>query len=176
MDLSPINSVATKIEIILGNELINLKRKASGALINSLQHEISPLGEFGFDLKIKALDYWRVVEYGVDAAKIPFSPNQRTGAANSKYIDGLIQWIKVKGIASDNDVIRGIAFAIATKQAAQSKGGFGLGNPMNKQKLGFVRKSEEKINKELQSISKIYESEVLKIISSELPNNIEIII
>jgi len=176
MNLSPINKIATDIQVTLGNELIALKRNASGSLINSLTHQISPLGEFGFELRIMALDYWRVVEYGVEAGKIPFDAKTRSGAANSQYIDGLINWIKVKGIASDNDVVRGIAFAIATKQTSTSRGGYGLGNPMDKQKLGFVRKSQPKINDQLKKISKVYESEVLKIISDKIPNNFEIIV
>lgn len=176
MDISQINKIATDIQVILGNELILLKRSASGSLINSLQHDVSQIGEFSLDLKIRGNDYWRVVEYGVDATNIPFDASKRSGAQNSKYIDGLIQWIKIKGIASQNDVVRGIAFAIATKQTSTSRGGYGFGNPMDKQKLGFVRKSEQKINNEILKISRVYESEVLKIIGNAIPNNIEIII
>ena len=174
MDMSRINTIAVQIESILGQKLIELERSASGALINSLSHEIIPKGKFGLHLKIKAWDYWRVVEYGVLGTNIPFDARTRTGASNSKYIQGLMSWIKTKGIASNKDVIRSIAFAIATKQTA--KGGFGLGNPMNKNKLGFLRKSELQINNEIKKISKIYQSEVLKIIGNAIPNRMEIII
>jgi hypothetical protein len=176
MNLSPVKDIATKIQIILGSELIALKRNASGSLINSLQHEITPIGQFSFDLKIMGNSYWRVVEYGVAAANVPYDATTRSGAANSKYIDGLMNWIKTKGIASNDDVVRGIAFAIATKQTSTSRGGYGFGNPMNKQKLGFVRKSAPKVNKELQKVAKIYESEIVKMVGDALPNNFEIII
>ncbi len=176
MNLSPIKDIATKIQVILGTKLVELGRKASGDLINSLQHDITPIGEFGFDLQIKGNSYWRYVEYGVDAGKIPYDARIRTGAGNSDYINGLMRWIKVKGIASDNDTIRGIAFAIATKQTATSRGGYGLGNPMNKNKLGFVKKSEQEINNQLKQISSIYETEVKKIIGDAIPSNFEIII
>tara|TARA_R100001244_G_scaffold19724_4_gene20571 strand:+ start:3404 stop:3934 length:531 start_codon:yes stop_codon:yes gene_type:complete len=176
MDMSRVNTIAVQIESILGQQLIALNRSASGALINSLQHEIIGKGEFGLDLKIMAWNYWRVVEYGVPAANVPFDARKRSGAASSEYIKGLISWVKTKGMGSSQDAIRSIAFAIATKQTSTSRGGFGLGNPMNKNKLGFVKKSELSINNEIKKISKIYENEVLKIIGHEIPTQIEIII
>tara|TARA_R110001583_G_scaffold103537_1_gene250789 strand:- start:10759 stop:11289 length:531 start_codon:yes stop_codon:yes gene_type:complete len=176
MDTTQINNIAVNIESILGQKLIELERSASGALINSLQHEIIPKGQFGLDLRIMAWSYWRVVEYGVNAANVPFDARTRSGAANSEYIDGLIRWVKTKGMGSSQDAIRAIAFAIATKQTSTNRGGFGLGNPMNKNKLGFVIKSQMLINNEIKKISKIYQSEVLKIIGNVIPNRIEIII
>ena len=176
MDLQPVKDIATQIQIILGTKLIDLKRRASGDLINSLQHTITPMGEFGFDLEIKGNSYWRVVEYGVPAGKVPYDASVRTGAGNSDYINGLMRWIRIKGIASDNDTVRGIAFAIATKQTATSRGGYGLGNPMDKNKLGFVKKSQTQINEQLKKISSIYESEVKKIIGDAFPTNFEIIL
>ena len=174
MNTTQVNTIAINIQSILGQKLIELQRSASGALINSLSHEITPKGKFGFDLKIMGNRYWREVEYGVAGANIPFTAGVRTGAGNSQYINGLMSWIKTKGIASNKDVVRSIAFAIATKQTA--KGGFGLGNPMDKNKLGFVRKSTLRVNEEIKKISKIYESEVLKIVSDAFPANLEIII
>ena len=176
MNLQNINPIAVQIESILGQKLLSLQRSASGSLINSLTHQITPKGEFGLDLRIMGNDYWRVVEYGVSAANVPFDASIRSGAGNSKYIDGLMNWIKIKGMASDKDAIRAIAFAIATKQTATNRGGFGLGNPMDKNKLGFVRKSKPEINNEILKISKIYQSEVLKIVGNAIPNQIEIII
>ena len=74
-------------------------------------------------------------------------------------------------------MVRGIAFAIATKQTSTQRGGFGYGNPMDKSKLGFVRKSAEKVNFEIKKISKIYEMEVVKLLNDGIGNeNIEIII
>lgn len=176
MNLSKVNKIATEIQIIMGLELIALGRNASGSLINSFQHITTPTGQFGFELKILGNDYWRVVEYGVSAENIPYDASVRSGATNSKYIEGLMNWIKVKGIASDNNVVRGIAYAIATKQTSTSRGGYGYGNPMNKSKLGFLRKSTPKINNEVIKISKIYEAEVLKLLNNGLVANFEIII
>ena len=174
MNLQPVNNIATQIKVILGTKLIELQRRASGNLINSLTHTIVPQGEFGFSLSIMAFSYWRYVEYGIDANNVPFDARERTGAGNSDYINGLINWIKIKGIASQDDVVRGIAFAIATKQTA--KGGWGLGNPMDKNKMGFVRKSKFPIDNEIKKISQIYQTEVQKIIGNLIPSKFEIII
>jgi hypothetical protein len=176
MDLIPVDNIAINIQVILGTKLIELGRRASGGLINSLSHNIIPQGEFGFSLSIMGSSYWRFVEYGVDANNIPFDAKVESGASNSDYINGLMDWIKTKGIASQNDVVRGIAFAIATKQTSTSRGGYGLGNPMDKNKLGFVRKSKVKIDNEISKISQIYQTEVQKIIGNMIPSNLEIII
>lgn len=176
MIVDDLKNIGTNITVLLGTELLNLDRKASGNLINSLISNVIPQGQNSFTLKIMGLNYWRVVEYGVPAQNVPYDASVRTNAGNSDYINGLINWIKVKGIASDNDTIRGIAFAIATKQTATSRGGFGLGNPINKGKLGFVRKSKPAIDAELQKVSKAYEKEIIRIMDNGLPNNISITI
>ena len=176
MNLEPVNNIATQIQVILGTKLIELKRRPSGDIINSLTHDISPRGEFGFELAIKAFSYWIYVEYGTDAKNIPFDARTRSGAGNSEYINGLIKWIKTKGIASNNDVIRGIAFAIATKQTATSRGGYGRGNPMDKNKLGFVSKSKSQIDNEIKKIGQVYQTEVQKIIGNAIPANFELIL
>ena len=158
MNTGKFNKIATDIQIILGLELISLQRNASGSLINSFQHIITPIGEFGIEIKILGNSYWRVVEYGVNAENVPYDASNRSGAGNSKYINGLMDWIK-------------------TKQTSTQRGGFGYGNPMDKSKLGFVRKSAEKVNFEIKKISKIYEMEVVKLLNDGIGNeNIEIII
>ena len=57
-------------------------------------------------------DYMATINTGVTAAKIPYSPG--SGAKNSKYIEGLIQYAKRRMGASDKEA-KSIAFAIASK-------------------------------------------------------------
>ena len=40
MDLTPVDNIAINIQVILGTKLIELGRRASGGLINSLSHNI----------------------------------------------------------------------------------------------------------------------------------------
>jgi hypothetical protein len=169
LDISLIEKVAVNIQVILGEELIRLKRKASGAFINSLSHVIERDGDLGIVIKIRGLDYWKIINYGVEANKIPYTAGKRTSASDSKYINGLIRWIKIKGIASDNDVVRGIAFAIATKQT--SKGvGWGLGNPMDKGKLGFIEKSLPAREREIKKLGEVYQKNITSMVMSKLPS------
>lgn len=169
LDTAIINKVATNIQVILGTELIRLKRRASGALINSFTHTVETSSEFGLLIKIQGLDYWKVVNDGVPASKVPYTAGKRTGASRNKYIQGLMSWIKTKGIASQHDVVKGIAFAIATKQT--SKGvGWGLGNPIDKGKLGFIQKTEQKRNVETLKLAEAFQKEITTLIMGKLPS------
>ncbi len=111
-----------------GLSLIKKQRKASGNLINSMKMVVQPIVG-GVLMELKMLPYWRVVNDGVESKNVPYT--RGSGGKNSKYIRGLIKWLRVKGIGSDKDHIRSIAFAIATKHKRE-------GIPLDKNKLGFV--------------------------------------
>ena len=112
----------------LGLSLIRKQRKASGNLINSMKTVVTNVVG-GVQLEVQMLKYWRVVNDGVEADRVPY--NRGSGARNSKYIKALIKWLKIKGIGSSLTHIRSIAFAIATKHKRE-------GIPLDKNKLGFV--------------------------------------
>jgi hypothetical protein len=57
-------------------------------------------------------DYMAINNSGVTAARIPYTPN--SGRPPSKYISGLIDYVKRRMGKSDKDA-KGIAFAIASK-------------------------------------------------------------
>ena len=171
---SILNKQATQIEVALGLKLIELKREASGSLINSLSHKISATGDYGFDIDIQALSYWYYVNYGVAGSNIPYEVGRRSGAKNSKYIQGLMNWLRIKGVSSDNDVVKGIAFAIAYKQT--SKGGLGYGNPINKSKLGFVEKTKPDRDRYVQEIATGFQHEVVALVKNNLVGEIQIFI
>mgnify|MGYP001220548720 CR=1 FL=1 len=157
-----IEDKAILIQRELGLKLIELKREASGALINSLTHTVLALSEFAYTVEIKALDYWKYVNYGVSGQNIPYEVGRRSGAKSSAYIDGLIKWLKIKGIASDNKVVRSIAFAIAYNQTA--KGGLGKGNPINKGKLGFVEKTQTARDRYVQEMAEAVNMQVVTMV------------
>ena len=171
---SIMNKQATMIEVAMGLKLIELKREASGSLINSLSHTITSTGEFAYDIDIQALSYWHYVNYGVVGSNIPYEVGRRSGAKNSKYIQGLMDWLRIKGVSSDNNVIRGIAFAIAYKQT--SKGGMGYGNPINKSKLGFVEKTKPQRDTYIQEIATGFQQEVVALVKNNLAGEIQIFI
>jgi len=173
MEIKLLKEKAVLIQAELGLKLIELKREASGALINSFDNEVLDYGNYKLDINIKGLNYWKYVEYGTPGTNIPYDARKRTGNQANAYIEGLMRWIKIKGIASDNATIKAIAFAIATKQT--SKGGWGRGNPMNKNKLGFVRKTKVKRDKIVQDMAEAFQSEIVSLVST-FPDDLTITI
>ena len=111
-----------------GLELVRQGRsKKSGGLINSLQSK--PTGN---GVQVLGNFYWRFVDKGVRASSIkkPFAPPR---------IQALIAWLKSKGIGSSNEIIRGIAYAIAY---THSKKGMPTKNGRRaREKLNFVDKA-----------------------------------
>ena len=86
----------------LGAELIKQNHRATGKLIESLDYEIEHRGDL-FSLIVTAVGYAEYVNRGRRAktTKVP--------------IPVLVEWIRQKGIATNNKKILGIAFAIREK-------------------------------------------------------------
>lgn len=82
----------------------------TGAAIRELETRIVA----GSDIVIQGyvIDYMANINAGVTAANIPYSPG--SGAKSSKYISGLIDYVKRRMGKSDREA-RSIAFAIASR-------------------------------------------------------------
>ena len=166
MDMSRLNTIAAKIQGVLGAKLIELGRVASGRLINSLRANIEVAGDL-IDIRITGEDYWRQVEYGTPADKVPYSGGKSSGAASSKYINGLMSWIRTKGMAADDDKVKQIAFAIANTHKKR-------GNPVNKSKLGFIKKSQPQLDFIGKELSALYQAELDRFANENLPKQINL--
>jgi hypothetical protein len=126
-----------------GLELVRQGRsKKSGGLINSLHSKVTGVG-----VSIMGNYYWRFVDKGVKASQIkkPFAPPR---------INALIKWLKSKGIGSSNEIIRGIAYAIAY---THSKKGMPTQNGRRaRHKMNFVDKALRKEKRTIeQTIDKV---------------------
>ncbi len=126
----------------LGKELIKQNHRATGKLISSLDYRIVKSIE-GTDLIVEMNDYGEWVNKG------------RKKGTKKVPIPALVEWIRQKGIATNNKKILGIAFAIREKIYQE-------GSPTNNRTrkfgkgVGFIddtiiRISAE-INRRLQSI------------------------
>ena len=73
------------------------------------------------ELLIFMNDYGLTVNDGIKANKVPYSPGSKRGG-KSRYIQGLIDFVKQKGLASGDKEAQSIAFAIA---AVHKKEGIG---------------------------------------------------
>ena len=109
-------------------------------------------------------DYGLSLNYGIKPQNIPFTPTPPVRGGTSKYIQGLIRWVRLKGIAT-GEKAKGIAFAIATKH---KKYGYPLGK-----KIGFFNialdNSEEQIIKYIQNY---VESTIMILVTQYVENTI----
>jgi hypothetical protein len=100
----------------LAIEVIAMEWRAQGhELSGSAVKQMETLVKFEINtLVIEGLvpDYMAINNSGVTAARIPYTPN--SGRPPSKYISGLIDYVKRRMGKSDKDA-KGIAFAIASK-------------------------------------------------------------
>lgn len=95
----------------LAKELVAQGHRATGSLAKSIEYEITSFRNT-IALEISYLAYGRFVETGVSKERIPYG--KKTGAKTSKYIQALIEWVKIKKLASGLEAV-GLAFGIARK-------------------------------------------------------------
>jgi hypothetical protein len=115
-------------------------RTLTGALVNSIDYSVNATVNSTF-VEFTLLDYGMILNFGVPANRIPFSPG--SGAKSSKYIDGLKMYAKLRFNANDKEAER-IAFAIAHKQKK-------FGMPLDK-KTGAVEKGIKESTEEVEAL------------------------
>lgn len=122
-----------------GIELVRQGREErAGGLIKSLQVKTMPSS-----IEILGNYYWRFVDKGVKAGQIryPKAPAR---------INALIKWLKHKGVAGSDRVIKGIAYAIAH---THSKKGMPTRNGrIDRSRLNFVDKAIKSRRKEIEEV------------------------
>jgi hypothetical protein len=111
-------------------------RTLTGALVNSIDYSVNATVTSAF-IEFTLLDYGMILNYGVPANRIPYSPG--SGAKSSKYIDGLKMYAKLRFNANDKEAER-IAFAIAHKH---KKFGMPLDGKTGAVEKGIKESSEE---------------------------------
>ena len=115
-------------------------RTLTGALVNSIDYSENATVTSAF-IEFTLLDYGMILNFGVPANRIPFSPG--SGAKSSKYIDGLKMYAKLRFNANDKEAER-IAFAIARKHKK-------FGMPLDK-KTGAVEKGLDESKEEVEEL------------------------
>lgn len=109
---------------MIKKEITDQGHKASGKLLESIEIVIeeTPTGFIG---KILMEDYSIILDRGVRAGNVPYRAG--SGAKKSKYIDALIEWIKIIKPSLQAKERKSFAFAIAKtakKQGHPTKGSF----------------------------------------------------
>jgi len=140
LTLITLEKIALQYKIAFGAELIRQgQTKRSGSLVESLKSET----HLGYPTTIRFFGnhYWRFLNYGVSSGHI-------TKPYAYPRIEGLIKWLKRKGIGSGDDKIRGIAFAIATVHA--KRGMPTRGGRRDESRMNFVDKAIDKNRSKIQ--------------------------
>lgn len=95
-------------------------------------------------------DYMAINNSGVTAARIPYTPN--SGARTSKYISGLIEYVKKRMGKSDKEA-KGIAFAIASKHKKEGMPTIGSKRfSQTGKRTGFIEIALEKKEAEMANL------------------------
>ena len=92
-------------------------------------------------------DYMAINNSGVTAARIPYTPN--SGNKTSKYISGLIEYVKKRMGKSDKEA-KSIAFAIASKHKKEGMPTIGSKRfSQTGKRTGFIEQALEKKEAEM---------------------------
>jgi hypothetical protein len=126
-------------------------RSLTGALVNSIDYSVNATVTSSF-IEFTLLDYGMILNYGVPANRIPYSPG--SGAKSSKYIDGLKLYAKLRFNANDKEAER-IAFAIARKHKK-------FGMPLDK-KIGAVQNGIDDSKDEVEALISEALTEVINV-------------
>lgn len=118
----------------LAKELIKQDHSATGKLIDSLDYRTTS-SSVGQTLLIEMLDYGKFVNTG------------RKKGARKVPIQALVDWIKQKGIATNNKKALGIAFAI--QKTIEKEGSPTIRSRRNGKKTEFVDDTLERIESEI---------------------------
>lgn len=127
-------------------------RSLTGALVNSIDYSVNATINSAF-IEFTLLDYGMILNYGVPANRIPYSPG--SGAKSSKYIDGLKLYAKLRFNANDKEAER-IAFAIARKHKK-------FGMPLDKN-IGAVQNGIDDSKDEVEALISEALTEVINVL------------
>lgn len=102
------------LKIRLANELRNQGHNLTGALITSLETKVEQSGQT-LVIQMWGNDYGEIVNKGVPAARIPYTPGGPKRGGTSKFIQALIRYAERRMGLQGKEAISA-AFAIARKQ------------------------------------------------------------
>ena len=146
------------------NELLNQGHRVTGETEKSFKAEIKIVGEYRYELSIYVKTSAIILNYGVEAKRIPYTPRKRGQGKGgvSKYIQALLNWAaNVKPSLSDSER-KNFVFAVANKAKKEghpTSGSYAFSK--NGRRKDWITFAIEVNDSKLQSI--INPSEIFKI-------------
>ena len=124
--------------------------------LNASIEDVVKITANGANILILMNDYGIIQNRGVNASRIPYNPNVRTGNRTSKYISGLQNFARLRfGVTPK--IALGIAFAIAKKHAKE-----GMPTKASSRfsktgrRTGAINEAVEKTDKEIEKLTLDY--------------------
>lgn len=117
-----VRSRIPEIERLIRTSLVTELTKQGHILTGKLRDSIELVSREtarGFEIDGLFLSYGLPINTGVPGSRIPYSPG--SGRKRSKYIAGLIDFVRKRRLATKESEVKGIAFAIARKQKQQGQ-------------------------------------------------------
>ena len=125
----------------------------------------------GFEMEGSFFRYGAIIDRGTKANRIPFGGT--TGKKTSKYIQGLVEFVKKRRIETNQKKALGVAFAIAKtqkKEGMPTKGSFAFsknGRRIDWIDFGFEQINERIFNKLGDIFGKSFEGSIDNIIKRQ---------
>jgi len=108
--LNELKTIGTFLVTELTTDLVRKQKKASGGLVKSFESKVNSYSG-GYEVAVWAATYFKFVEYGVNGT-------QRNRGSQFSYknkkppMQAILEWVKIKSIASGDREARSAAFAI----------------------------------------------------------------
>lgn len=146
-----VKQVSDIAALSLKAELIKQGHVLTGKLLNSIHSVINETNDV-ITAVLELEEYGFIVNSGVTAAKIPFTPGGRSGGRTSKYIEGLIKFFQLKkGLSLKN--AKSAAFATANvhkREGMPSRNSYSFSN--NGKRTGFIEDGLKKIESSIDNL------------------------
>lgn len=108
--LAELKKIGTFLVTELTTELVKKKKKASGGLVRSFESKVNTTGD-GFEIAVWAASYFKFVDSGVNG-KNRNRGSQYSYKSKRPPLQAILDWVKVRSIATGDKAVRSAAFAI----------------------------------------------------------------
>lgn len=123
--------------------LIRQGHVLTGKLLRSMEIRVRRTAD-GIEGEIWIEEYGNILEVGVPASRVPYTPGRRSGKGSSKFIEALIGYFRTRGLPESE--AKGAAFATAAKQAREgmpTRASARFSSDEGRARTGFMARASE---------------------------------
>ena len=105
-----LKKIGTFLVTELTTELVRKQKKSSGKLLRSFESKVTTTGS-GYEIAVWAASYFKFINEGVNG-KNRNRGSQYSYRSKMPPLEPLLEWVRIKSIATGNKEVRSAAFAI----------------------------------------------------------------